>query len=312
MPKHPHYLTDPAHFLQLGDTDIEEAFTPFIREVVGKNDPRWRSEERPIKQLYFKLRWKRKLRSLFKKNTGQDKKAITRGYNNRYQKENYNDFLGKPILCNWKEKYFLGYGRGTLRVHQLYHMRSLAKLKPQSVLEVGCGASNHLFALAARFPHINFTGIELTTMGVGSSRSLQKKGGLPESFSKFAPEPLVDINAHQNVDIIQGDAETLPFPNNSFDYVYTSLALEQMESIRERALREIARVGRRWFVFCEPFHDFNKSGVKRNYIVAKNYFAGKVSSLKKYGMKIKFASGNMPTKFRLGVGFVIAEKDNRN
>jgi ubiquinone/menaquinone biosynthesis C-methylase UbiE len=100
----------------------------------------------------------------------------------------------------------------------------------------------------------------------------------------------------------------LPLPDNSIDMVYTCLALEQMESIRPKALAEIARVAQRYVMFTEPFRDFNNSGICRDYIVNANYFQGWISDLRKGGLDPIFISADWPHKLNLRPGFVIAEK----
>ena len=64
----------------------------------------------------------------------------------------------------------------------------------------------------------------------------------------------------------------LALPDASQDLVFSVQALEQMESIRERALSEMARVSRKYVVMFEAFRDWNATGLHRDCIVGKNYF----------------------------------------
>ena len=294
--------------LGITDQDIESIYAPYLLERFDLIDPRWMVEVATRQKSFRKLRWQRQFMRFLGRKVGQSKDGVLSGYKNTWNKEDYSDLLGKRYPCVWRNEGFISHSRGTLRVHQLHHFRAMAKLVPKRVLEVGCGASNHLFAMAARFPEVDFTGVELTPEGIETARRLQDDPTLPDIFGEFSPEPLQDVGAHKRVKLIQGDAENMEFEDGAFDYVYTSLALEQMESIRDSALREIIRVGSKWFVFCEPWRDCNESGVRRDYIVAKNYFAARVDDLRKYGLEPVFYSEDFPHKMNLGVGFVIAKK----
>src|SRR5690606_15819330 len=108
----------------------------------------------------------------------------------------------------------------------------------------------------AVFPEIAFAGAELTPSGVAAARSVQGEP-LPDGVERFAPMPVQSRTAHQRIDFNQADARSLPFADDSFDLVFTRLAVEQMEAIRDEALAEIRRVTRSYVVFVEPFADFN-------------------------------------------------------
>ena len=71
----------------------------------------------------------------------------------------------------------------------------------------------------------------------------------------MSPEPLLSRTAHQKITFMQGNAAELPFPDRSFDLVYTVHALEQMDEIAPKALSEIARVAKKRVIFIEPFRD---------------------------------------------------------
>ena len=68
---------------------------------------------------------------------------------------------------------------------------------------------------------------------------------------------------YSTVEFRQGNAAALPYPDRSFDVVYTILAVEQMESIREQAMREIVRVARSHVVMIEPLMDSNRDPLRR-------------------------------------------------
>ena len=92
----------------------------------------------------------------------------------------------------WGDRRYFAYGIWIKRVHLLFLMRLIEKLQPTNVLEVGSGMGLNLCILAARFPDIKFTGIELTAAGDEVARAFRAMPTLPEQFSQFSPLPLVD------------------------------------------------------------------------------------------------------------------------
>ena len=83
----------------------------------------------------------------------------------------------------------------------------------ENVLEVGCGVGYNLRHLAALFPEVPFTGVDLSAEHV--TKASQEAGGL------------------QNANFEQGDFHHLRFAENSFDAVYAVECLCQGENWRE-------------------------------------------------------------------------------
>ena len=73
---------------------------------------------------------------------------------------------------------------------------------PHAVLELGFGQGFNLARLAARFPDVRFSGIDLTPTHPGLARSRLDQLGLT------------------NVVLAEGDFHALPYANASFDHVY--------------------------------------------------------------------------------------------
>ncbi|MBT5193098.1 MAG: hypothetical protein HOM07_12160 [Rhodospirillaceae bacterium] len=46
--------------------------------------------------------------------------------------------------------------------------------------------------------------------------------------------------------------------------------------------------------------------MRRNYIVAQDYFSARLSDLPKYGLQPVLATDDMPTKVNMGLGLVVA------
>jgi ubiquinone/menaquinone biosynthesis C-methylase UbiE len=215
---------------------------------------------------------------------------------------------GAPTPFVWRDKGYLACSHGVARLYILFLARLLTRLKPSSVLEVGAGNGQNLFVLSALFPEISFTGVELTEGGVESARAVLLEPRLPEIVARFAPEPVADLATPANLSIERGNAAQLDFEDGAFDLVYTVLALEQMEEIRDRALSEVSRVAGKYAVLIEPFRDWNDRGIRRDYVYANDYFSARIDDLSSYGLKPLCAWSDFPTKVRLGSGVVVAEK----
>lgn len=173
---------------------------------------------------------------------------------------------------------------------------------------MGCGLGIHLILLACRFPEIQFAGVELTGEGHNAARTLQAREQLPDNLVAFAPEPLRDTAAFRRVDFRQGNAVALEFADGSFDLVYTVLALEQMERVRNQALAEIARVTRRHYFGMEPFRDVNESGWERLYVLGRDYLQAHIADLERHGLVPAVAWNDFPQEQFLKVCAVLAEK----
>ena len=116
------------------------------------------------------------------------------------------------------------------RVHLLLLMRTIEKLAPRAVLEVGSGTGLNLLLLSARFPAARFFGVEITSAGVLATRC-GAASALPPEVVAFSPEPVADVAAVRRIVVVEGSAAALPFSDASFDLVFTVQALEQMEEI---------------------------------------------------------------------------------
>jgi ubiquinone/menaquinone biosynthesis C-methylase UbiE len=76
-------------------------------------------------------------------------------------------------------------------------------------------------------------------------------------------------------ELVLGDAENLPFPDQSFDYSFVHDGLHHLDS-PERAIVELARVARRGLIVTEPAdaavtHGLIRAGVMKPYEEAGNF-----------------------------------------
>jgi len=186
--------------------------------------------------------------------------------------------------------------------------------KAKRLLEVGSGNGFNLVCLALLFPEISFTGIELTNAGVERANRLRADSVFRRTaigrLSGFIDRRVSDSTEPINVEFVRGDAGAMSFPSYSFDLVFTVLALEQMNRIKDRVLAEIARVTRGQSVHIEPFLDFNREWFKRLHLGNKDYFRSEISYLRQFSLEPAFSWAGFPDKLHFSSGIVMAEKMN--
>jgi ubiquinone/menaquinone biosynthesis C-methylase UbiE len=94
----------------------------------------------------------------------------------------------------------------------------------ESILEVGCGAGSLVRLLAQRLGDANpITAVDLNPFLLREAAALARAEGLDRAI-RFGP----------------GNAETLPFPDASFDHAYSVTVLEECDA--DKALGELKRV----------------------------------------------------------------------
>jgi SAM-dependent methyltransferase len=226
--------------------------------------------------------------------------TVVREYNKAWQAIDYGTYsLDAPQTGHtpweWHERRMLASDVGATRFRQLLLIRVIERVRPERVLEVGCGNGINLFLLACRFPEVAFTGLELTESGHQAAVRFQERHEvLPAGLQAYAPLALRDPGAFRRIRFVQGNAADLPFPDRSFDLTYTVLALEQMERLRARALSEIARVSCGHTLMIEPFRDVNGALWPRLNIARRDYFRGAIGDLPGYGLDPVLALDDFP------------------
>jgi ubiquinone/menaquinone biosynthesis C-methylase UbiE len=112
--------------------------------------------------------------------------------------------------------------------------------KAWSLLDVGIGSADIPLAVADQF---RSRGVELSITGVD----------LSERILRLLREKL---NVNTRMTLVRGDALSLPFANNSFDFVTASLFLHHFrEDDAVRLLREFSRVARRAVIINDLVRD---------------------------------------------------------
>ena len=285
---------------------IEKAFLPFL--LGGQAGARaWDKD--------FARRRRGTLKRMIKRLLGlkqRDSKAIQAEYHDAWASGHgkYDLAAGprKPAAWLWNARRLALEGIAAARLRAPLLAAVIERLKPKRVLEVGCGNGINLLSLAGRFPEVEFTGIDLTPAGIEAAKQVQAKSGLPRQLADYIPLENRDPDAFKRIRLMVGSAADLPFADGAFDLVYTVLAVEQMERIRDSALAEIARVSRGHVLMLEPFRDANRRGVRRLYALSRNYFRGSIRGLSQYGLEPLWATEDFPQEAFLGSPLVLARK----
>jgi len=110
---------------------------------------------------------------------------------------------------------------------------SLALRGDERILDLGCGRGAVLLAVARRLPEGHAVGVDVwhKTDQSGNAADATRFNAIAEGVS-------------ERVTLVTGDARSLPFPNDHFDVIVSSLALHNINgaSERDRAIDEAVRV----------------------------------------------------------------------
>lgn len=105
--------------------------------------------------------------------------------------------------------------------------------RPLRILDIGCGHGLFLIGAAKHFPDAKVVGIDLW-------RNVDQAFNSREATLENARIEGVE----QRVELVEGDARSLPFEDHSFDLVLSSYAIHNIPDAagREKAIREAMRV----------------------------------------------------------------------
>jgi SAM-dependent methyltransferase len=289
--------------IDIDAAEIDAAMRPFLVSECKKL--RWRGE--------VARRWVSTIaRMIGGRETARDRGEIEREYQDAWSAGYQRYRLDRPDLnakpWAWRGRKLLLDPAAAARIRAVLFAAVLDELKPRRVLEVGSGNGINLLSLAGAYPDAEFTGVELTSEGVEQSRRAQSDPRIAEIVRGYSPLETRDPDAIGRINFVQGDASSLPFDDASFDLVMTVLAVEQMESIRAAALREIARVAGSYVLMIEPFRDVNASGFRRLYVRSRGYFRGSIDELRQFGLTPLWATDDFPQEAFLGTALVLAER----
>jgi ubiquinone/menaquinone biosynthesis C-methylase UbiE len=293
----------------VSDTEVEAVFSRYVTEAIPRDSPRYAEEiERQAQKLS-----RASVRVRPSPWLGREKRRavahVDAQYSKLWSRLSLDQELSSPKTTwfEWRDAAMNARTVGRKHLHQLLLLRALDRLEPRSVLEVGFGYGFNLLLLAMQRPRLALHGVELTSAGVDAARQLAADPGTRGMLAPFAVDEVRQDAAIDASAFCQGSAEALPFASKAVDVAFTVLALEQMEQIRDAALRELCRVARRHVVMIEPFREWNADGIRRRYIEIRHYFDAATSDLPRYGLKPIVASADFPNKVTFHAGLVVAE-----
>jgi ubiquinone/menaquinone biosynthesis C-methylase UbiE len=289
--------------------EIFDAMAPFIVAMLSAESKAWREVRRGALSEWRRKLWLARVKQL-RFRIVREQGPLQTKYSSLWKARDWPSPSATDGFryYEWRKDVLKAHFWGMQRVHQRLLWRCIEALRPRSVLEVGCGNGLNLLALSTAFSGVRMSGIELSNGGIARAKEAQMSSQLLEPIASFCSWPCLAPHAFREIDFRQGDARNLPFRDQSFDLVFTLLALEQMEAIRDQALAEIARVSARWVAMIEPFPDFNRDPLRRACTKAKGYFSLRVAHLSGFGLRPVFVFDDMPQKVTLGAGFVLATK----
>lgn len=259
-----------------------------------------------IKIFYKKLKFF--IRSFGSKISPEIKEKL---YDEAWQSEINNfkiwfDKENKTQLFSYKNKMFIASGGLTQRIWQYYLYKFLKKTNPSKVLEIGSGNGINLCLISLYFKNLSFTGIDISANGIENSIKLQNSN-LDDSFFLGWPIAIKTKNPGK-ISFEKCNASKLEFTNGEFDFVYSILALEQMDDIKEEVIREMLRVSNKYVMFIEPFKEYNSSILKHFHHRGSKYFSYNLKNLEKFNLRILDVLEDHPNKVTLGVCAVLCEK----
>ncbi len=103
-------------------------------------------------------------------------------------------------------------------------VKMVTETEPKTILDVATGTGDLAIALAKKNPQAKITGFDLSN------------GMLEHGRVKVAEKNLSD-----QIEMIQGDAENMPFEDNTFDAITVAFGVRNFETL-EKGLKEIHRV----------------------------------------------------------------------
>jgi len=289
--------------VKISADDIERAFAPYVLQRFGADDPEWRA-------IVARLERKEQRRyDRFRRNElpPRNRERIEEQYSVIWSRGLDEHLAGRATAFEWSGGVCLARSIARKRVHQLVLVKTLEAIAPSTVLEVGCGNGFNLLLLSSHFPAVHFGGLELTAAGIRAARELLWGQELASAAEEFFVGSIRDRFAARRVRLARGTGAQLPYRNGAFDVVYTVLALEQMESIRDTVLKELRRVASRYVVMIEPFQELNADGLRRHYIASNQYFDARIDALSRFGLRPVATFTDLPQKVQFHVGLVVAE-----
>ncbi len=158
----------------------------------------------------------------------------------------------------------------------------------ERVLELGSGNGLNILALAALHPEVKtWRGIELTPQGVTSATSLLANPPLKylRYVTGLGAEIIRDRLGGADIQFQEGNILNLPFPDGSFDVVYSCQVIEQLPRDYRRAFEEARRVTSKYAFFLEEFLEAQNI-FHRMHLRNVDYFCASFQEVEKAGFRV--------------------------
>ena len=139
----------------------------------------------------------------------------------------------------------------------------------------------------------------------------KKVGAIDISLKRLADGKKNFIKTNRKIDsLARADASQLPFPDNSFDMVYTVHVIEQVPSLYLKIVKELVRVSSNIIILIEPSYEFGSNSSKKN-IFKKGYTQIRDSDFKRLDYKLIYRDIMELRSYINGSEIVILKK-NKN
>lgn len=209
----------------------------------------------------------------------------------------------------FKGRFFLASEGLMKKIYQSIVIQVIEKTKTEKILEVGCGSGINLKIISDYFngSSFSFCGIDQSTAGINKANKL-KETLLNDEYTQGLNLNFKYQKNSNNLEFIEGDAQKLNLKNQSFDFVYTVLALEQMSNIQEKVIDEMKRVSSKYILLIEPFKELNNWGIKYFYHKSKKYFNINPKDISTKDWEIIEYNYNFPNLLHLKTGYLLLKK----
>lgn len=205
------------------------------------------------------------------------------------------------------EKFFASEGL-MKKIYQNIVINIIEYTKAANVLEVGCGSGINLKILSDYFNNTQFYGIDQSTAGIAKATEL-KSSLINDKYTEGLKFNFNYKKNNENLNFKEEDAQNLGFSDESFELVYTILALEQMSNIQTKVIDQIKRVSKKYILLIEPFKDLNSTGIKYFYHKSKKYFDLDTKDIEDNEWKIIEYNSDFPNLLHLKTGWLLLKKN---
>lgn len=140
------------------------------------------------------------------------------------EKKFYEKLFERASLVDSSDGHCITYG------YEEIYSSTVDKVKPGSIIDVGCGTGKHSINLAKK--GFKVFSVELTENGIVAAKKTATEMGV-------------------NIFLVRGDVECMPFKNNAFDYSFCGLIIHHFVN-PDKMLDEVTRVTRKSLFAYEP------------------------------------------------------------